>query len=159
MQIFHYCAEILKGTPLFTTCTDEDVRKNTKKKEGEKGSDDEEDEGAVYNDFDGMLDHLVHDSDLEEDYTCSSQQPVENNEHEVVEEVFEEPSVEEEHVDFYFLASDEADRKRWVKQHALFSDDKNAFDYKDKVRQLTQMSDKAWSALPISSEDLKRYDI
>ena len=61
---------------IFTTYSDADLRKKTKNKDdkqSENSEEEREDKGAIYIDFDSMLDSLIHDSDLEDDHACSFQ--------------------------------------------------------------------------------------
>ena len=145
MDVFHYCAEYLKGTPLFETCSDDHIlrpRADT--------------EGAIYNDFDGNNAKLVENGDFEnwlritENVSSDSEEEQQNQELSV-------PIVSEEDIDYYFLESDAANPLRWTKDHHLFSANKEDGCYQSNINFLASMSEKRWQELPITAMDLERY--
>lgn len=135
MSVFHYCSEVLKDTPLFETCTDEQALRRTRYNEG-----------AVYNDFDGEAGDLVHDSDFEEKQFFDSGNTSSDFE--------EEPSFSQEEIDSYFLAADDCDVTRWQKDHPLFTTDEKK--HKNIVSKLCSLSEEEWKKLPINKNDIKR---
>ena len=63
MKVFHYCAEVLKDTPLFEACNTRELLANDR-------------EGAIYNDFDSTPGHLIKDSDFSTEDLQSSHQVI-----------------------------------------------------------------------------------
>ncbi|XP_066928609.1 uncharacterized protein [Clytia hemisphaerica] len=148
MQVFHYCAEVLKETPLFETCDDAYVFAPA------TGA--PEEEGAVYNDYDGAAHtKLVALSDFhdEEDELDSSQAAISQ----IHEQIIRDPLIDDEDIDYYFLESDEANPARWSKEHNLFSTEKNTTHYRLAINTLTYMSEDDWKKVPIHCDDIKRY--
>lgn len=144
MQVFHYCAEILKGTPLFETCSDDHILKPNKATEG-----------AIYNDFDGNNNSLVDDEDFESWIQTTNTQNNDDTER-MSDQSLEVPTVSQNDIDFYFLQSDEANETRWVKDHPLFHSDKTDPGYSFDVKHLISMPKEAWDKLPITEMDLER---
>ena len=145
MKIFHYCAEVLKDIPIFETCSDTEALKPQRFTEG-----------AIYNDWDGMSADLIMDEEFEDDLMGSVE--FYDDDDEVNEEMVYEPEVTQEDIDYYFLQSDEADESRWVKEHRLFTRNKDDEKYNQIVQELVAMNQKTWNRLPIMADDLKRYD-
>ena len=137
MQVFHYCAEILKHTSLFESCDDSHVLLKATIEEG-----------AIYNDFDGMSERLMRDSDFEEEEPNSSSCEANNS------IPIEEPTVTQDDIDEYFLQSDEADHSRWTKDHELFSKN-NDTRFNGKVTKLLELNNLEWEAL-LNTTDIKR---
>ncbi|XP_066925566.1 uncharacterized protein [Clytia hemisphaerica] len=141
MEVFHYCSEVLKTTPLFDSCSNQDVFKLKR---------DEERMGAAYNDYDGLAESLLADSDFETDSSEDAEETSSESEEEAL-------NFTSEDMDLYFLGADESDPKRWKKDHEYFTTDIKRVD--PLVRKLTMLTDEDWSKLPINKEDLKRYNI
>ena len=139
MSVFHYCAEILKETPLFETCKDSHILKPSSSKEG-----------AIYNNFDGLSERLMRDSDFEEENEDST-----NSNNEDSELILEEPTVTQSDIDDYFIQSDDVDESRWKKDHPLFSCN-NDTHFKTKVDTLINLRPEEWKKLPIYDIDLER---
>ena len=146
MQVFHYCAEVLRDTQLFESCDDAYVfAPATSRAE----------EGAVYNDYDGSAhDKLVAVSDFQDDDDEdleSSQEAISQ----IHEEVIRNPLIDDDDIDFYFLESDEANHSRWSKEHNLFCKEKNISHYQLALNILVHMSEDDWKKLPINCDDIK----
>ena len=137
MEVFHYCAEVLKTKPLFESCSNEELFRLKRN---------EERTGAAYNDYDGLADTLLADSNFETD---SSDDDETASDTETDEMVFTP-----EDLDMYYLGVDDANPKRWHKDHSLFTTDEKQLD--PVVRKLLRLSEEDWSKLPINREDLHR---
>ena len=137
MEIFHYCSEVLKGTPLFQSCSDAEAfaLKRTESREG-----------AVYNDYDGIAEDLMHESDFEEQLHYASS----SSGHESEEATM---SFSQQEMDEYFLGADENDPKRWHKDHPLFTTEITEVD--SVVNKLMKLSENEWKNL-INREDIQR---
>ena len=136
MEVFHYCASILKTTPLFETCNDSDIDKFSKG------------EGALYNNVDkDPSTILMPDSDFED--------KDDNNPDITIQSDVEEISISDTEIDVVMLKHDEMDKERWVKHHPLFStaDDEN---YDENVKRLVSLPENEWKALPIYVIDRER---
>ena len=139
MMVFHYCAEILKRTPLFETCSNRDLMSNCRNSEG-----------AIFNDFDNDPGALIDDGELEEPFTESSQAELED----VVSDF--EDLIEKEEIDTFYLQADSEDPQRWIKDHPLFDYELDFQDpqYIRKVEELLSLED--WDFLPIYDDDEER---
>ena len=136
MEVFHYCAAQLEGTPLFESCTDAElfaIKRNEKR------------QGAVYNDYDGIADELLTDF---EDGVCYSNSSAQEEEEEE-----ERLTFSQREVDLYFLGADDRNDKRWEKDHPFFTTDED--EAPAMVRQLMRLSDDEWRKL-LNHEDIKR---
>lgn len=110
MEVFHYCSEVLKETPLFESCDDAYVFSTKDDKVG-----------SIYNDYDGGSDKLIMESDFQEDELSCSQSA-----HELIQqEIVRDPIVDDEDMDFYFLESDEATPARWAKTPTFLHGERN----------------------------------
>lgn len=141
MEVFHYCAEVLKDVPLFESIPDSVVNKVK-----------QFNSGAIYNDVSGCNESLMRESDFEDEelYEADS-----SNNEDVTELDLEEPIVTQNDIDEYFLQSDEADPNRWVKDHPLFSCHDDSL-FKRKVDALMKLSNTDWDKLPIKASDIER---
>ena len=138
MEVFHYCTEVLKETPLFESCRDEDINIANRN------------EGALYNNVDKDPSiYLMPESDFEKSEDDGSMSQTSD---------VEELSIGDKEIDSVMMKVDEMNEERWIKDHPLFS---NADDesYTVKVKSLLAMSEKDWKALPIYAEDRERYII
>lgn len=129
MKVFHYCAEVLKEQPLFESCRDEDILKKN------------DDEGAVYNDFEnsGCL--------LEEsDFTTS------DSENEVN---IDKVKIKRTDIDLAFLQADDEDPDRWHFKSNLFEANlpPSSFSYQKKVKDLLEGD---WDMLDLDDSDIER---
>ncbi len=138
MDVFHYCSEVLKTTPLFESCSNQELFKLKRS---------EERMGAAYNDYDGLADSLLADSDFETDSSEDSGETSSESEEKAI-------NFTPEVIDLYFLGADEVDPKRWEKDHEYFTTSIKQVD--PLVRKLTRLSQEDWSKLPINEEDVKR---
>lgn len=132
MHVFHYCAEMLKGKDIFTTCTDDQLLANNTVS------------GSVYNDFDNdpllLLD--IDCSENESEQAGPSRTPMETD------------IVSQEKVDQMFLRADEEDENRWIFDHELFDNtsDTGSRTYLRKVNTLVQ----TWDDIELLNEDIYR---
>ena len=94
MSIFHYCAELLRNVPLFETCSNRELLEQSQNQDG-----------AIYNDFDGCSQSLVNTEELSSSQLQFTDQcfPIGMDEM--------QPSRED--IDQAFLQADEDDRSRW----------------------------------------------
>ena len=133
MEIFHYCAEILKGTSLFETCRNEELLRRRQT-------------GALYNDFDGISNTLIKDSDFIEEETTENAQASSS----ISEEIISQCEIDE-----MFLRADEEDEERWNKDHPLFTSEPG-IQFNKCLQELISMEDEEWDELPIYDDDIKR---
>jgi len=105
MQVFHYCADVLKEMPLFESCKDVELFRSAHCSG----------EGSVYNDFDHDPILLLNEnSELEnEESNDDSQAPC------VV------AQVDDEDIGRLFLAADNMSYNRWRVKHQLFDLENN----------------------------------
>lgn len=131
MQVFHYCAEVLKDRNIFVTCTDKQLRERQV---------DRESGGAKYNDFDNDPLQLLNDS-------CGSLSESEQ-------EIVNEECVGQQELDKIFLKADEEDEDRWVFEHPLFDNSsvKTSTPYKNKVLALVN----EWDSLDVFDDHIYR---
>ncbi len=137
MEVFHYCAVILKEKPLFESCTNAELFQ-LKREELRTG--------AVYNDYDGLVDQLMADSDFESESAGESSSSETTSEAELM--------FTEHEMDLYFLGADENDPKRWEKEHPLFTTNPNRID--EALYQLQKLTEEEWKKLPIDGDDITR---
>ncbi|XP_066932599.1 uncharacterized protein [Clytia hemisphaerica] len=140
MEVFHYCAEVLKEMPLFESCTNEELFR-LKREELRTG--------AVFNDYDGLVDQLLADSDFESESAGESTSSETTSEAEL--------TFTEHEMDLYFLGADENDPQRWEKKHPLFTTHPDRID--EALYQLRKLSEEEWKKIPINCQDLTRYNI
>lgn len=136
MQVFHYCAERLKGVALFESCPNSALRKKANR------------DGALYNDFDGDPASLMKDSDFNE-AGPSSQIDASSD--------IDDP-VSQVDIDRLLLQADEVNSARWEKDHHLFINDAEKTDlrYQQSVRDLVAMEEDEWESLPLFDDDFER---
>lgn len=137
MEVFHYCAEVLKEMPLFESCTNEELFR-LKREELRTG--------AVFNDYDGLVDQLLADSDFESESAGESTSSETTSEAEL--------TFTEHEMDLYFLGADENDPQRWEKKHPLFTTHPDRID--EALYQLRKLSEEEWKKIPINCQDLTR---
>ena len=80
----------------------------------------EEKTGAAYNDYDGLADSLLADSDFETDTSDGGEISSDTEQ--------DEMHFTQEDMDMYYLGVDDANPKRWQKDHVLFTTDEKQFD-------------------------------
>jgi len=127
MQIFHYCAAVLRDVPLFESCSDGLIHKEAYSNQ----------EGSVYNDFDtnpmDLLSDASTDDDIEEEENI----------------VRFKSTVGDDDIEKVFLAADQEDYERWSVDHSLFDyqNPSQSSVYIEKVYKLLNEGD--WDDLPI----------
>lgn len=132
MKVFHYCASVLTGTPLFETCSDKDL------KSGDASN------GAIYNDFDNDPTSLL----LRDDFNISlsdSDSDSEDNDYEEIENELEK----------VFLRADDEDPDRWIIDHDLF-DNESEIDSDEYKRKVKAILSEDWDDLPIFHDHEQR---
>ncbi|XP_066933226.1 uncharacterized protein [Clytia hemisphaerica] len=139
MEVFHYCGEVLKEMPLFEPCTNEELFR-LKREELRTGT--------VFNDYDGLVDQLLADSDFESESAGESTSSETTSEAEL--------TFTEHEIDLYFLGADENDPQRWEKKHPLFTTHPDRID--EALYQLQKLPEE-WKKIPINCQDLTRYNI
>ena len=120
MSVFHYCASRLAGTPLFESCSDQDLV--TK-----------DHSGAIYNDFDGLNSSLLSEQDFESSQIeYSNDVNVENG-----------SPVEQRDLDMCFLQADDDDVARWEIDSEFFDcyNLPSSLPYIEKVHHLVENED------------------
>ena len=117
MMVFHFIAAKIKDVPLFESCADQDLSNSNE-------------EGAIYNDFDGNNISL-----LDKDDFLQSQLIDYNNSQEMN---LDSTAVNEQDIDTLFLQADEDDFTRWDIPSEYFEKDlpPNDFIYISKVHHL-----------------------
>ena len=142
MKIFHYCAEILKFTPLFESCKNSDLTKQS-----------DNSEGAIFNDFDNEPGSLIDDNELHLPLDITwDEEMLDDTESDI------EIDVAEKEIEQAFLEADDDDPLRFSKDHNLFDSESEPSDYsyKNKVTALIELDDEEWEELPIYDDDENR---
>ena len=140
MKVFHYCAELLKETPLFESVTDINLYKDANMSN----------KGSVYNDFDhNPLDFLRSKSNYASDIGEDSS--------EVSAPVTRPSMVVSSDINTMFLLADDKDHERWNIDHPLFDKTNHPMTavYMSRVNLI--LTREVFESFPINEEMEYRY--